>query len=236
MAFNYENPHDDPNLGNYDYYVNEVKDFQRKLDEYQESVDQKLADQDADIANLQNQVNGQINGLRNEVRDFEARITDEVDSINEHTETYVNNYLTENITEILETNPVLETKYEKIGYIDTNESVTYNLDTDVIYEVMTIDYALNMHKGIAVNNAFKITSAPFEEVDFVRSVSANDIFIPGEQGTLGYHVSGYPLSSIPGVVYEPSPLITGTSSGNVLTITNNGSNRVRVYIKPIAAL
>lgn len=233
MAFNYENPHDDPNLGNYDYYVNEVKDFQRKLDEYQESVNQKLADQDADIANLQNQVNGQINGLRNEVRDFEERITDEVDSINEHTETYVNNYLSENIETILQDNPVLETKYEKIGYIDTNESVTYNLDTDVIYEVMTIDYALNMHKGLAVNNAFKITQTPAVIETVVTGVLASEESVPLEPpvtvvtsvtATQG-EISGNSIS-----------LITGTSSGNVLTITNTGSNRVRVYIKPIAAL
>lgn len=233
MAFNYENPHDDPNLGNYDYYVNEVKDFQRKLDEYQESVDQKLADQDADIANLQNQVNGQINGLRNEVRDFEERISDEVDSINEHTETYVNNYLTENIETILQDNPVLETKYEKIGYIDTNESVTYNLETDVIYEVMTIDYALNMHKGLAVNNAFNITQTPAVVETVVTGVLASEGSVPLEP----------PVTVVTSVTPTHGEiscnnisLITGTCSGNVLTITNTGSNRVRVYIKPIAAL
>ena len=225
MAFNYENPHDDPNLGNYDYYVNEVKDFQRKLDEYQESVDQKLADQDTDIANLQNTVNGQINGLRNEVRDFEARITDEVDSINEHTETYVNNYLTENITEILQDNPVLETKYEKIGYIDTNETVTYNLDTDVIYEVMTIDYALNMHKGLAVNNATHISQVPYIGAEMVADVSLT-----------GGGDDPYALDVNKGRVLSDENIISLSAANNVLTVTNNGSNRIRVYIKPIAAL
>ena len=225
MAFNYENPHDDPNLGNYDYYVQEVKDFQRKLDEYQESVDQKLADQDADIANLQNQVNGQINGLRNEVRDFEARITDEVDSINEHTETYVNNYLTENIDTILQDNPVLETKYEKIGYIDSNETVTYNLDTDVIYEVMTIDYSLNMHKGLAVNNACQVTQVPYIRSSVIAGVSL----------TGGVDVP-YDLDVNREDVLSAEGGISLSASNNVLTVTNNGINRIRVYIKPIAAL
>ena len=225
MAFNYENPHDDPNLGNYDYYVNEVKDFQRKLDEYQESVDQKLADQDADIANLQNQVNGQINGLRNEVRDFEERITNEVDSINEHTETYVNNYLTENITEILETNPVLETKFEKIGYIDSNEHVDYTLETDVIYEVMTIDYALNMHKGIAVNNATHISQVPYIGAEVVADVSLT-----------GGGDDPYSLDVNKGLVLSDEGAISLSASNNVLTVTNTGTNRIRVYIKPIAAL
>ncbi len=233
MAFNYENPHDDPNLGNYDYYVNEVKDFQRKLDEYQESVDQKLADQDADIANLQNQVNGQINGLRNEVRDFEERISDEVDSINEHTETYVNNYLSENIETILQDNPVLETKYEKIGYIDTNESITYNLDSDVIYEVMTIDYALNMHKGLAVNNAFKITQTPAVVETVVGGVAVSEGVVPLTPPVpVITEVNILPAD----IICNSASLITGSSSGNVLTITNTGTNRVRVYIKAIATL
>ena len=234
MAFNYENPHDDPNLGNYDYYVNEVKDFQRKLDEYQESVDQKLADQDADIANLQNQVNGQINGLRNEVRDFEARITDEVDSINEHTETYVNNYLTENITEILQDNPVLETKYEKIGYIDTNETVTYNLDTDVIYDIMTIDYALNTHKALAVNNAFKVIQTPGSLAQLVTDIVVEKEHVP--EVTPIFEAVTNVTHGIDSIPVNSTSLITGSASNNVLRITNTGTNKVRVYIKPIAAL
>ena len=233
MAFNYENPHDDPNLGNYDYYVNEVKDFQRKLDEYQESVDQKLADQDADIANLQNQVNGQINGLRNEVRDFEERITEEVDSINEHTETYVNNYLTENITEILETNPVLETKFEKIGYIDTNETCTLELEQDKLYEIMAIDYALNMHKGLAVNNAFNITQTPAVVETVVGSVVASEGSVPlSPPVPVIVDVNTIPAN----IICNSASLITGSCSNNVLTITNNGTNRVRVYAKIIGEL
>ena len=234
MAFNYENPHDDPNLGNYDYYVNEVKDFQRKLDEYQEEVNQKLADQDSEIADFKLNVNNQIGTLRNQLEDFEESITDKVNSINEHTEQYVNNYLEENITEILETNPVIETKFEKIGYIDTNETCTLELEEDKVYEIMTIDYALNMHKGIAVNNAFKINLAPFTNEEFVKSVSSTTIHIPAEGG-LGYDV----VNSVTGVasdVFQISPLISGSSSDNVLTITNNGTNRVRVYYRIIGEL
>lgn len=234
MAFNYENPHDDPNLGNYDYYVNEVKDFQRKLDEYQESVDQKLADQDADIANLQNTVNGQINGLRNEVRDFEERITEEVNSINEHTETYVNNYLSENITEILETNPVIETKYEKIGYIDTNEYVDVTLDTDVIYDIMTIDYALNTHKALAVNNAFKVTQTPGSLVQLVTDILVDKANVP--EVTPVFEAVTNVIAGKDPIPVNSTSLITGSASNNVLRITNTGTNKVRVYIKPIAAL
>ena len=105
--------------------------------------------------------------------------------------------------------------------------------TDVIYEVMTIDYALNMHKGLAVNNAFNITHTPAVVETVVTGVLASEGSVPLEPpvtvvtsvtATQG-DISGNSLS-----------LISGTSSGNVLTITNNGSNRIRVYIKPIAAL
>ena len=233
MAFNYENPHDDPNLGNYDAIYLEVKNFQKKLDEYQEEVNQKLSDQDAEIGSLRDTVNGQINELRTEVRDFERDIREEVDSINEHTETYVNNYLEENITEILETNPVVETKFEKIGYIDTNETCTLELEEDKLYEIMTIDYALNMHKALAVNNAFNITQTPPILETVTGSVAASEGLVPGDP----------PISVITSVTAVQTQVlcnnasaITGTSSNNVLTITNLGTNRVRVYAKIIGKL
>lgn len=76
MAFNYENPHNDPNLGNFDCYVAEVKEFNRKLDEYQEEVNQKLADQDSEIADFKLNVNNQIGTLRIQLADFEREINE----------------------------------------------------------------------------------------------------------------------------------------------------------------
>ena len=114
MAFNYENPHDDPNLGNYDFYVAEVKEFNRRLNEYQEEVNQKLADQDAEIVNFKTVVNGQINQLRGSLREFEASINNwqhgfedqyaqdyaalvaQVDRIVESMREYVWDYMAEN--------------------------------------------------------------------------------------------------------------------------------------------
>lgn len=209
MAFNYENPHDDPNLGNYDYYVNEVKDFQRKLDEYQESVDQKLADQDADIANLQNQVNGQINGLRNEVRDFEERITDEVDSINEHTETYVNNYLTENINTILEDNPVLDTIYQRVGVVEPNQTITISDLTSDIIDIVILDNSLNHARFFANNTTNNLISVTQDYTDVVI----------GER-TLS-------VATLP----QFTTRLMVTNVNNNVVISNSGSNNLTVYKK-----
>ena len=233
MAFNYENPHNDPNLGNYDAIYLEVKDFQKKLDDYQEEVNQKLSDQDAEIGSLRDTVNGQINELRTEVRDFERDIRAEVDDINQHTEQYVDNYLTENITQILETNPVVETKFEKIGYIDTNETCTLELEEDKLYEIMTIDYALNMHKALAVNNAFNITQTPAVTETVTGSVLVSEGTVPLEPPvTVVTSVTAAQTQ----VIGNSVSLITGSSSNNVLTITNTGTNRVRVYAKIIGEL
>lgn len=100
MAFNYENPHDDPNLGNYDFYVMEVKEFNRKLDEYQEEVNRKLADQDEEIVNFKTVVNGQINQLRGQLANFEESIRNWQDGIEEqYQEEY--NALVEQVNRII---------------------------------------------------------------------------------------------------------------------------------------
>lgn len=74
MASAHENPHVDFQQGNYDYYINEVKEFNRRLIEYQEQVNQKLADQDEEIADFKLNVNNQIGTLRIQLADFEREL------------------------------------------------------------------------------------------------------------------------------------------------------------------
>lgn len=74
MASAHENPHVDFQQGNYDFYINEVKEFNRRLIAYQEEVNQKLADQDEEIVNFKTVVNGQINQLRGQLADFEREL------------------------------------------------------------------------------------------------------------------------------------------------------------------
>ena len=74
MAYNHENPNVNYEMGTWDYYINEVKTFNDKLDRYQEEVNQKLADQDSEIADFKLNVNNQIGTLRIQLADFEREI------------------------------------------------------------------------------------------------------------------------------------------------------------------
>lgn len=236
MAYLNEFPHTEASKLNLDWILEQYSTFNQRLAEIVQHFDDSVEQMQSDVLQFKADYETAFNNFKNDITSLVNEYSDKVDSINENIGGYVNEYLVENINTILENNPVLETKYEKIGYIDTHEYVEYTLENDVIYEIMTLDYALNMHKALAVNNAFKINLAPFTETDVISSVRASDVFIPGGEGSLGYNVCEYPLTVVPSVVYEQVPLISGTSSGNVLTITNNGSNRIRVYIKPIATL
>lgn len=233
MAFNYENPHDDPNYGNYDWLCQEQRRIEDKVESYKDELDLKNEQQDGAINQVRTDMNQAIADVRTDMNAADQILDDKIDAIGDNVATYTQTYITENINEILANNPTIETKYEKIGYIDTNEYVDVTLDTDVIYEVMTIDYALNMHKALAVNNAFNITQTPAVTERVVGSVVASEEIIPlTPPVTVVANVTAIQADIS---VNGPS-VITGSASNNVLRITNTGTNRIRVYIKPIAAL
>lgn len=225
MAFNYENPHDDPNYGNYDWLCQEQRRIEDKVESYKDELDLKNEQQDGAINQVRTDMNQAIADVRTDMNAADQILDDKIDAIGDNVATYTQTYITENINEILANNPTIETKYEKIGYIDTNESVTYNLETDVIYEIMTIDYALNMHKALAVNNACQITQVPYAGAEMVSSVVLT-----------GGGDDPYELDVDTGRVLADENVISLSASNNVLRITNTGTNKVRVYIKPIAAL
>lgn len=74
MAFNHENPNVNYEMGAWDYYINEVKTFNERLESYQEEVNQKLSDQDEEIVTFKTNVNNQIGTLRIQLADFERDI------------------------------------------------------------------------------------------------------------------------------------------------------------------
>lgn len=80
MAYNHENPNVNYEMGVWDYYINEVKTFNEKLDRYQEEVNQKLADQDSEIADFKLNVNNQIGTLRIQLADFERDLTQQLNT------------------------------------------------------------------------------------------------------------------------------------------------------------
>lgn len=225
MAFNNEFPHIEANKLNLNWLLKQYATFNDRLKELHDHFDEAVETMQNSQAAFEQAITNLFNTFKNETNAKVDEIADAVDQINQKTDEYVYNYLSENITEILETNPVLETKYEKIGYIDTNESATYNLETDVIYEIMTIDYALNMHKGLAVNNATHISQVPYIGAEMVA-----DVVLTGGGD------DPYVLDVNKGRVLSDENVISLSSSNNVLTVTNNGTNRVRVYAKIIGEL
>lgn len=227
MSYLNEFPHTEASKLNLDWILEQYSTFNQRLAEIVQHFDESVEQMQSDILQYKADYEREFNNFKNDITSLVNEYSEKVDSINENIGGYVNEYLTENINTILEDNPVLETKYEKIGYIDTNESVTYNLDTDVIYEIMTIDYALNMHKGIAVNNACKLTQCPYASAEMVA-----DVVLTGS-GEVG---DPYELDVNKGYVLSDENIISLSATNNVLTITNIGTNRIRVYIKPIATL
>lgn len=234
MAFNYENPHDDPNYGNYDWLCQEQRRIEDKVESYKDELDLKNEQQDGAINQVRTDMNQAIADVRTDMNAADQILDDKIDAIGDHVATYTQTYITENINEILANNPTIETKYEKIGYIDTNEYVDYTLDDDVIYEIMTIDYALNMHKALAVNNAFNVIQTPPSTAEVVTSIVVEKANVPVVT-PIFEAVTNVTAGTDPIPVIENS-LISGSAADNVLRITNNGTNKVRVYIKPIAAL
>lgn len=225
MAYLNEFPHVEGSALNLDWILEQYSTFNQRLQEITDAFNEAVQTMEADISTLEN-------NYRRELDNFESRILNEVqtmsnkvDSINENIGGYVNNYLTENITQILQTNPVLEVKFEKIGYIDTNETCTLELEEDKIYEIMTIDYALNMHRGLAVNNATRITESPHDMIEVIYSAELEAL-----------EPEGYDLRTTQAPVKYFEDLISLSAASNVLTITNLGTNRIRVYAKIIGEL
>ena len=233
MAYLNEFPNLRPNELNLNWLLKQYATFNDRIQEILNHFDETIVTINGDIDEFKREVNGAISDFEREINSTVSEYNAKVDSINENIGGYVNEYLVENINTILVDNPVLETKYTKFGYIDTNETCTLELEEDKLYEIMTIDYALNMHKGIAVNNAFNITQTPPVVETVVGSVVASEGSVPlSPPFPVIVEVGTIPAD----IICNNGSLITGTTSNNVLTITNNGTNRVRVYYKIIGEL
>lgn len=227
MAYLNEFPHVEGSTLNLDWILEQYSTFNERLQQIVDEFHTSVQTMESDIAELENTYSRKLDNFETRILNEIQEMSDKVDSINSNIGGYVNTYLTENITEILQTNPVLEVKFEKIGYIDTNETCTLELEEDKIYEIMTIDYALNMHKGVAVNNACKVTQCPLYSGEFVADVSLTGT---GEVG------DPYELDVNKGHALSDETSVSLSASSNVLTVTNNGTNRVRVYAKIIGEL
>lgn len=126
MANAWEYPGLNYEQGNYDYFICQVKTFNERLVTYQREVNEKLADQDEEIAAFKNTVNTQINQLRLETRQFEAdlnarfadytadqdaRFVEQMRLLNARLDTInqnIYNYLVENLPTIIDEMPQLQ--------------------------------------------------------------------------------------------------------------------------------
>ena len=143
MAYNHENPNINYEMGAWDYYINEVKTFNEKLDKYQEEVNQKLADQDEEILAFKNDVNSQINALRGQLNEFETQLTQQLTNF----ENEINNTFTQWTTEeTARYNEQIASFTEQITRINNNiaQYLDQNLPTIISQDQQLREEIINM--------------------------------------------------------------------------------------------
>lgn len=229
MAFNNEFPHIEANKLNLNWLLKQYATFNDRLQELHNHFDESVETMQNSQAAFEQAITNLFNTFKNETNAKVDEIADAVDQINQQTDEYVYNYLSENITEILETNPVLETKYSRVGTIAANSSITIELEQNKIYDIMCLNYAFDLVKILASNNTAKIVQAPIFKTSVVEGVLASETLVP-DVGTVIASVT--PIFTDPIILYYDS-YITISVANNVLTLTNISGNVITVYDKII---
>lgn len=229
-------PHVDADDLNLDWLLEQYATFNDRIAEIMAHFDEvaaAMAEQNEQYKNqmlalynnYKNYVDAKVASMNNKVDE----VKDAVDQINEKTDEYVYNYLEENITEILEINPILETKYSRFGTIAANSSISINLEQNKIYDIMCLNYAFDLVKILASNNVAKIIQAPIKTTTVLENVVASETMVP-DIGTVIASVT--PIRSDPVILYFDS-YITISVANNILTLNNTSSNVITVYDKII---
>ena len=229
MAFNNEFPHIEANKLNLNWLLKQYATFNDRLQELHDHFDETVETMQNSQAAFEQAITNLFNTFKNETNAKVDEIADAVDQINQQTDEYVYNYLSENITEILETNPVLETKYTRVGTIAANSSITINLEQNKIYDIMCLNYAFDLVKILASNNTAQIVQAPIKKATVVEGVLASETSVP-DVGPVVASVT--PLFTDPVMLYYDSYIAISVAN-NVLTLTNTSGNIITVYDKII---
>ena len=175
--------------------------------------------------NYKNYVDAQVASMNNKVDE----VKDAVDQINEKTDEYVYNYLEENITEILQDNPVIETRYENLGGIAAGATKTIELEQNVVYDIMLNNWDLGTVKILASNNDWNYVSLPMlteNDASYISGVTT--AVVPG--GSIG-DTFVKEISYTPVPVSEPATYVTVLISNRVMSITNNSQQTITLYMK-----
>lgn len=247
MAFNYENPHDDPNLGNYDYYVMEVKEFNRKLDEYQEQVNQKLADQDSEIADFKLNVNNQIGTLRIQLADFERELNQAFADYQTQINTSMGNYEDRINAYVEQQLDAFEQQVENINenisvYLEQNLPTIVSEDEELQEAIISAAGLVGwQYQGYFMLNATEVTDPT--SVTFTLP-DAGCLLLVVPKNAAAFDVSGLYFKAS-NSIYNDALRMAGNDdeyvklevSGNIVSFTSDsvsGSNPMMdVYIMPL---
>lgn len=231
MAYLNEFPKWDSNGRNLDWLLEQYSTFEKRLQEIRDEFTETVTRLEGDIDDLENAYQRELDLFEGRINTLLGEITRKVDSINENIGGYVNEYLTENINTILQDNPVLETKYERIGTIQSHSTITINLTQNKMYDIMTLNYAFDMHKLLVSNDTYKFYVRPYVDTLLINNVNASEGMVPGTPPT---SVLVPPLNVGTETVAVPVlNAVTASINNLVLTLTNNTDNVLTVYKKEL---
>ncbi len=229
MAFNNEFPHVEANKLNLNWLLKQYATFNDRLQELHDHFDETVETMQNSQAAFEQAITNLFNTFKNETNAKVDEIADAVDQINQQTDEYVYNYLNENITEILQDNPVIETRYENLGGIAAGETKTIELEQNVVYDIMLNNWDLGTVKILASNNDWNYVSLPMITENDASYISAvTTAVVPG--GAIGdTFVKEITYTPVP--VSEPVSFVTVSISNRVMSITNNSQQSITLYMK-----
>lgn len=219
MAFNNEFPHIEANKLNLNWLLKQYATFNDRLKELHDHFDEAVETMQNSQAAFEQAITNLFNTFKNETNAKVDEIADAVDQINQQTDEYVYNYLSENITEILETNPVLETRYENLGGITAGATKTIELTENYVYDIMLNNWTLGTFKLLASNNDFNYVSTPVD-----AGLASH---ITSQSSTEPYEVT-YTNEA---VLIPSAASFTISITNRVMSITNNTAQTFTLYIK-----
>ena len=229
MAFNNEFPHVEANKLNLNWLLKQYATFNDRLQELHDHFDEVVETMQNSQAAFEQAITNLFNTFKNETNAKVDEIADAVDQINQQTDEYVYNYLSENITEILQNNPTIETRYENLGGIAAGETKTIELEQNFVYDIMLNNWDLGTVKILASNNDWNYVSLPMiteNEASYINDVTT--AVVPG--GSIG-DIFVKEISYNPVPVLEPVSYVTVSISNRVMSITNNSQQTITLYMK-----
>lgn len=219
MAYLNEFPKWDSNGRNLDWILEQYSTFNQRLQEIVDEFHSATEQMQSDIQGLETNYQRQLDLFEGRINTLVGEITRKVDSINENIGGYVNTYLTENINTILQDNPVLETKWERVGTVATGDTFTYTLAANKMYEIVYLDYEFNYSKFLVSNNTYKKIAQTYTNIPTtIENELTHDVVI----------------CSVPVILPDTLGESINVSLNNlVFSITNNKPNTLTVYVKEL---